>query len=187
MLTPKLKLYLLLGLTSASILPNLGFYAANKYIEGYSYLSGYIAKTKAESLQYIGLESIKLEKPISSLISEHSKTYNLNPALLSALITQESAGNENAYSPKSAIGLTQIMPFNAKRCGLSSPSKLWDTSNNIKCGAQILSEELKNYKGNIRSALEAYNGGSRAVGHFPDSKAYANRVIEVFAQNLAKS
>jgi soluble lytic murein transglycosylase-like protein len=77
-----------------------------------------------------------------------------------------------ALSKKGARGLTQVMPFNAKRCGLR-PDQLWDTSFNLACGAIILKQEIKRV-GSIEKALRVYNCGKVTCG-----KGYAKKVLEL--------
>jgi len=98
----------------------------------------------------------------------------LPPSLLVALIETESSFRVKAESHKGARGLTQVMPFNAKRCGLT-PDQLWDVSLNLDCGAQILREEIIRLK-SIEKALAVYNSGK------PWSKAgqnYAKKVLKL--------
>ncbi len=118
---------------------------------------------------------------IDSLIIQHSKAHSINPLLIRAIMKQESGGNSDAYSHAGAIGLLQIMPENAKRCGLSKISKLWDESNNIRCGIQIIKEELTFFRGNLHKALQSYFGGTKNVDRLPASARYANEVIAKFA------
>lgn len=84
--------------------------------------------------------------------------YGLRRSLFRALIRIESGGNPKALSPVGARGITQVMPFNHRRCGLKSPDDLWDVVSNLRCGAQILAEEIAEH-GDERKALTVYNCG----------------------------
>lgn len=98
----------------------------------------------------------------------------LSPALLLALIETESSFRIKAESHKGARGLTQVMPYNAKRCGLH-PDELWDLSLNLACGAQILREEIERLD-SIKKALAVYNSGK----HWSKAgKAYARKVLKL--------
>lgn len=122
---------------------------------------------------------------LDDLAEKEALIAGINPALIRALIHVESRGKKFAESPVGAIGLTQIMPFNAKRCGLEHYSQLWEPHTNIKCGVQILSEELKTYKGNVTNALIAYNGGASAVNkQLPVCVGYAKDVLNKMAQDI---
>jgi soluble lytic murein transglycosylase-like protein len=103
--------------------------------------------------------------------------HGIDRRLFRALIKVESGWNPRALSHAGARGLAQIMPENHKRCGLSNPSQLWDAVNNVRCGAQILSEELQTYNGDIVKALQAYNGGPRCVGRCQESIQYSKKVL----------
>lgn len=167
---------------STIIVPPCLYHVSAFYIKAYQAGSDSLSSLSTRVLQSIGLTHIQPESDLDTLISEAATDFNLNPKLLTALIYRESAKNSDAYSPKSAIGLAQIMPFNAKRCGLPKISKLWDERNNIRCGAQILSEELRSTKGQLNKALQIYNGGPKCVNKCRESITYATLVIQKFAE-----
>lgn len=84
----------------------------------------------------------------------------LEAALLHAVIMTESNYNARAISPKGAQGLMQLMPFTAKRFGVSNA---YDPSQNIQGGARYLSYLLKLFKNDFSLAVAAYNAGENAV------------------------
>jgi soluble lytic murein transglycosylase-like protein len=88
----------------------------------------------------------------------------------------ESSFKPSALSKKGARGLTQVMPFNAKRCGLK-PNQLWDPSLNLACGATILKQEIARV-GSIEKALRVYNCGKITCG-----KGYAKKVLQLAKNN----
>lgn len=179
----KLRLTAMLLSASSVIIPPTLYRAAQLYT--YVYDRGFETgkEIKQSALSMVGLQEIPTES-LDALITNASIEYSLNPRLLAALVHQESRGNSDSYSPKGAIGLAQIMPFNAKRCGLNRVSKLWDDETNISCGAQILSEELKTYKNNTFLALMAYNGGPKCIkNQCSESLQYARAVISRFADS----
>ena len=98
----------------------------------------------------------------------------LSPSLLLALIQTESSFRVKAESKKGARGLTQVMPFNAKRCNLH-PDQLWDLSLNLACGAQILREEINRLK-SVRNALSVYNCGRVQC---KQGQNYATKVLKL--------
>jgi len=109
---------------------------------------------------------------IEQEVSRVAKKYRLSTSLLEALVQVESSFRHKALSKKGARGLTQVMPFNAKRCGLR-PDQLWDASLNLACGAIILKQEIKRV-GSIEKALRVYNCGKVTCG-----KGYAKKVLEL--------
>lgn len=87
----------------------------------------------------------------------------LPPALISAVMRQESAGNASAVSPKGAMGMMQLMPETAKMYGVKDPH---DPYENIMAGSQYLADLMKQYGGNISLALAAYNAGPGKVAKY---------------------
>ena len=109
---------------------------------------------------------------IEQEVSRVARKHRLSTSLLEALVEVESSFRPTALSKKGARGLTQVMPFNAKRCGLR-PDQLWDASLNLACGAIILKQEIKRV-GSIEKALRVYNCGKVTCG-----KGYAKKVLEL--------
>lgn len=106
-------------------------------------------------------------KRFSSIVEEAAKTYQLEPALLHAVITAESSYNPNALSPKGATGLMQLMPATARRYGVSN---IWDPNQNIFGGAQYLRYLLQLFNNDMSLAVAAYNAGEHNV------MKYGNRI-----------
>lgn len=106
----------------------------------------------------LGAKPIPTKAIIEREIDRVADQYGIKRTLLRALIRVESGGNVRALSPVGARGITQVMPFNHRRCGLKSPDDLWDVVSNLRCGAQILSEEIREH-GDERKALTVYNCG----------------------------
>lgn len=96
------------------------------------------------------------ERYICSVAEEHKLPCNV----MLAIMHQETGGNHYLVSSAGAIGLMQIMPFNAKLCGLKSQAELWDERKNIDCAGIILSNFYKQYNKNLYKAIAGYNGGN---------------------------
>ena len=98
----------------------------------------------------------------------HARNYDLDPALLAAVIYQESKFEAGARSDRGAIGLMQLLPETAKgiaaRTGGSKfrVSDLYDPEINVRYGAWYLRHLLDKY-GSERLALAAYNAGQANV------------------------
>jgi soluble lytic murein transglycosylase-like protein len=124
--------------------------------------------------RFYGLPVTPSKALIVSEAHRVARKNKLPPALFLALIQTESSFKTKAESSKGARGLTQVMPFNAKRCGLH-PDQLWDLSLNLACGALILREEIDR-TGNLFDALTVYNCGKTRCRA---GKNYAKKVIKL--------
>jgi soluble lytic murein transglycosylase-like protein len=105
-------------------------------------------------------------------VERAADAYGLSRKVLKALVRVESAYNPTAVSPVGARGISQVMPFNAKRCNLNK-DHLFDPTYNIRCGAQILREELDRV-GNLKDALAVYNCGKIKCA---EGQQYAKKVL----------
>ncbi len=104
--------------------------------------------------------------------------YDLSPALLEALIWQESRWQHRAVSPAGARGLAQLMPNTARDLGVNPD----DPFANIEGGARYLKMQLNNFGGNIEKALAAYNAGPARVaraGGIPRIRATQDYVAAI--------
>ena len=96
-----------------------------------------------------------------------ARTYQLEPALLHAVISAESGYNPLARSAKGARGLMQLMPATARRYGVENPL---DPQQNIYGGAAYLHDLLALFGNDVQLALAAYNAGEGTV------MEYGNRI-----------
>jgi soluble lytic murein transglycosylase-like protein len=100
--------------------------------------------------------------PIESFapfIAEASRRFAISPLWIRAVMQRESAGDEQATSPKGALGLMQIMPRTwvelSVRYGLGIDP--FDPRDNIMAGAAYLREMLDRF--GVPGFLAAYNAG----------------------------
>ena len=106
-------------------------------------------------------------------VERAADAYGLSRKVLKALVRVESAYNPKAVSKVGARGIAQIMPFNARRCGLPDADHLWDPTYNLRCGARILREELDQH-GDLQRALTVYNCGRVKCA---EGQQYAKKVL----------
>ena len=105
---------------------------------------------------------------------------NISPALLAALVWQESRWNPAAVSPKGAVGLAQLMPGTARDLGVNPANPI----QNLVGGARYLRYLLNEFNGDVERALAAYNAGPgrvhRAGGIPPirETKAYVASIVQ---------
>ncbi|MGL4716334.1 MAG: lytic transglycosylase domain-containing protein [Aeromonas sp.] len=115
----------------------------------------------------------------TSTIKAAATTYQVEPALIRALIHAESAFNPLAVSRKGAMGLTQLMPATAQELGVGNALL---AEQNIFGGVKYLAGLLKQYDGDVALATAAYNAGPGAVkkhGGIPpyaETRAYVDRI-----------
>ena len=94
---------------------------------------------------------------IEKAINTYSEKYGVDKNLIEAIIKVESDFNPNTVSWAGAKGLMQLMPENCKSLGIVDP---FNIEQNIDGGARHIKEYINMYKGDIKMALMAYNGGS---------------------------
>jgi len=92
-------------------------------------------------------------------VADLAVKYDISPALLEAVVWQESRWNPVAVSPAGARGLAQLMPGTARMMGVDPD----DPNANLEGGARYLREQLDRFGGDIELALAAYNAGPERV------------------------
>ncbi|MEW5768007.1 MAG: lytic transglycosylase domain-containing protein [bacterium] len=116
----------------------------------------------------------------SSLINTYAQKYNLDSALIEAVINTESDFNPEAVSPKGALGLMQLMPATVRELGVTNP---FDPAQNIEGGTRYLRSLLDEFKGDLPLALAAYNAGAKTVKEqggippFKETQDYVKKVL----------
>jgi len=135
---------------------------------------------------------LRLRYPLryDAIVRGHARNYRLDPALLAAVIYQESKFQAHARSSSGAIGLMQLLPDTAKGIAIhtgGSRFRVSDLDNpeiNVRYGAWYLRHLLDKY-GDVPTALAAYNAGQdnvdrwRANGQgiaFSETRHYVKRV-----------
>jgi soluble lytic murein transglycosylase-like protein len=114
------------------------------------------------------------------LIREIADRYDLEYALVKAVIKAESAFNRLAVSPKGALGLMQLMPRTAAQHRVRNAFLPRD---NIEGGCRHLRMLLERYNGNVTLAVAAYNAGSqrvedaRGIPPIAETREYVARVL----------
>lgn len=134
--------------------------------------------------------STSLTGDFASMIQQAAKKYNVNPALVNAVIKAESNFNASAVSSAGAIGLMQLMPATAKGLGVDDPL---NPAQNIEGGVKFLSRLLKRYDGNVEMALAAYNAGPGAVDKYKgippykETQTYVNRIMNYLQSSSSQN
>jgi soluble lytic murein transglycosylase-like protein len=118
-----------------------------------------------------------------SLISEFSKKYRVDFALIKAMIHAESGFNPLAISRKGAKGLMQLMPETAVRMNVSN---IFNPRENIEGGVRYFKYLLFLFNDDLRLSLAAYNAGEnivselRSIPPYRETVDYVRRVLNYY-------
>lgn len=124
------------------------------------------------------------------LIVAAAKKFDVDAALVSAMIQAESDFNPREISNKGARGLMQLMPATAERFGVFDS---YDPEANIYGGVRYLRWLLEKFNGNADLAVAAYNAGEGNVWKydgippFRETINYVNRIAKRIRAHLASS
>jgi soluble lytic murein transglycosylase len=134
------------------------------------------------------------------ILRAHGENYDLDPALLAAVVFSESRFDPDAESAAGAVGLMQLLPETAKGIALRTGghrfvvSDLRDPEINVRYGSWYLDHLRQQYDGDLTLALAAYHAGQGNVDRwqrngggieFPETRAYVDeveRVRQVYAR-----
>src|SRR5512145_467170 len=163
--------------------------------EGVLHLTNVPSNPKAKYVMIMREKRVQFPRGIKitdydRIISKAANKFNLDVALIKAVIKAESNFNHHAVSSKGAKGLMQLMPKTASALNVEDA---FHPENNIEGGARYLRYLLNLYRGNLTLALAAYNAGEGAVAKYNynippyrETQTYVKRVL-AFYQNFSKS
>ncbi len=120
---------------------------------------------------------------IQIIISETADRYQVDPAIIKAIVMAESSFNPKAESKVGARGLMQLMPRTAEYLGVKDS---FNPVENIDAGVRYFNKLLHRFDHNIELALAAYNAGSRNVRKyggippFKETKVYIKKVLAYY-------
>jgi len=133
----------------------------------------------------------KNQQRFASMVAQAAREYQLDEALLHAVISTESGYEPRAVSPKGAIGLMQVMPATGKRFGVVN---LNDPAQNVAAGARYLRVLLRQFDNDLQLVLAAYNAGENAVLRhgkrippYRETRQYVPRVLALYKKFQAKT
>lgn len=126
-------------------------------------------------------------------VEKYATAYNLPPALVMAVISQESAFNPFAKRYESkydcySYGLMQILYVTAKDLGYKGqPEELLDINNNLNYGCKYLAKQYKRYNQDLTDTISSYNAGSvnKTNGKY-SNQDYVNKVLSYYLYYNAK-
>jgi soluble lytic murein transglycosylase len=147
-----------------------------------------------EKTQPAWYAKLRYPLPYEHIVVGHARNYDLDPALLAAVIYRESKFDPDARSESGAIGLMQILPETAQGIAENTGGSrfvvedLYDPEINVRYGSYYLRRLLRKYHEDERLALAAYNAGQANVDEwiendegiaFPETQQYVDEVLEL--------
>lgn len=167
------------------------------------------AKEQVTASLASALGFVKPEEPVEPLTPDEYLSHrelaerealrlNVPPIYVRALMRVESNEYQHARSSVGAIGLMQVMPDNARICGITVQELKNDRKKNIICGIKIFKSGLDFHGGNLLYALWEYNGGRGAVsvlkkcgeindkclGGYTQSRDHAHKVFKEMTKDI---
>src|SRR6185436_7306901 len=119
--------------------------------------------------------------PYGELIHQKAVKYNVDPALVAAVIEQESRFRPQAKSPVGARGLMQLMPRTGRWMGAQN---LYDPEQNVDAGVKYIKYLHQRFNGDLKKTIAAYNAGEgnvqryRGVPPFRETRTYVKKVLK---------
>ncbi|MEK6373132.1 MAG: lytic transglycosylase domain-containing protein [Acidobacteriota bacterium] len=123
--------------------------------------------------------------PFGDLIHEKAQKYDVDPALVAAVMETESRFKSRARSQVGAKGLMQLMPRTGRWMGADN---LYDPEQNVEAGTKYLSYLNQRFDGNLKQTLAAYNAGEgnvrryKGVPPFRETRSYVKKVMSRYEQ-----
>jgi len=139
-------------------------------------------------------ERIRYPLRYQEIVRGHARNYGIDPALLAAVIYQESKFDPGARSGSGAVGLMQLRPATARGIAIRTGGSAFQVSDltnpeiNVRYGCWYLRHLYRKY-GDWRLVLAAYNAGQGNVDRwraeerreipFAETRHYVDRVEEL--------
>ena len=118
--------------------------------------------------------------PFGDIIHEKAAKYDVDPALVAAVIETESRFHPRARSRVGARGLMQLMPRTGRWLGAQN---LNDPNQNIDAGVKYIKYLQRRFDGNLNKTIAAYNAGEgnvrryNGVPPFSETRSYVRKVM----------
>lgn len=119
--------------------------------------------------------SKKSARQLAQMIEKAAKRHRVDPLLVTALVSQESAFHSKAISPVGAIGLGQLMPYTAADLGVDP----YDPEENLDGCVRYLAQNLRAWSHTqdpVSLALASYNAGPGAVQTYAGIPPYQETI-----------
>ncbi len=142
-----------------------------------------LRENRPEEKQPLSLKQPAARSDYSQYVQKAASKYDIDTALINAVIKTESNGNHRAISRKGAIGLMQLMPTTATDMNVRNP---FNPEENIEGGTRYLRTMLEKFNGDLTLALAAYNAGPgtvekyRSVPPISETRDYVRKVYALY-------
>jgi hypothetical protein len=136
-----------------------------------------------EEKQHSSASPVTDKNQFDPLILEFSKKYDVDFALIKAIIRAESGFNPLAVSRKGAKGLMQLMPVTAQRMSVEN---IFNPRENIEGGVRYFRYLLSLFNNDLRLSLAAYNAGEnivselRSIPPYRETIDYVRKVVNYY-------
>lgn len=109
-------------------------------------------------------QKYRIPADLAAEIYDIARSEGIDPEVAFNLVNVESEFTHKAVSPKGAVGLTQLMPSTAFEMNPRlRRDDLFERKTNLHLGFRYLRDLIRQYDGNLRYALLAYNRGPARV------------------------
>ncbi len=130
-----------------------------------------------------GEKTFKNNHTYDTLIRTIAAKYDVDDALIKAIIHIESGFNHWAISRKGARGLMQLMPETSRELQVLNP---FIPQQNIDAGVRYFRQIMNDFNGDIPLSLAAYNAGPNLVKRIgripaiPETRNYVRKVLKMY-------
>jgi soluble lytic murein transglycosylase-like protein len=127
--------------------------------------------------------------PFGDIIHEKAQKYDVDPALVAAVMETESRFQTKARSQVGAKGLMQLMPKTGRWLGARN---LYDPAQNVDAGVKYLKYLDSRFPGNLKKTIAAYNAGEgnvrryNGIPPFRETRGYVTRVLSRYEKRKAE-